>query len=319
MSFTVRNANVNDAAIIYEMITLYQEEVNIRNSKFTNSLESFINDCFGNDSIVHFFIAEFQENILGYCGYTHSYNITSGPSINILEVFVKKEYRNIGVSVFLFSKVIDVAFANNSFLIKWAISLKDEKLVAVEEKAGVFINKDILILNISNENLKKHLTIFNKKQAFEVRLVKSYELPDVFECVKNLAIETKTDLKQDVYKLMSAAFSTKPKINVMVVLIDNEVFGFMSFYEAYCTCSGKSLIVDQVYVDKKHRAKGIGTSLLNGLFKHAYDNDYSKVESSISKFEVEKIEALKEVGVFPYENIRVAWYVKEDYKKLYND
>ena len=318
MSFTIRKANINDATIVYEMIELYNNEMNIRNKPFENSQKKFIEDCFGSDSIVTFFIAEFKGNVLGYCGFVHSYSIIVGPSVNILEVFVKKEYRNLGVSVFLFSKVIDIAFENNSYLIKWLISLKDSKLIIIEEKAGVDIDRDTLILNIYKKDMKGYLQNLNGNNPHGVRLVKSFELPDVFNCVNNLATETNRDLKLDVYKLMSAVFSSNPKIKILVVLFDNVVSGFISFYESYCTSSGKSLIVENIYVNKKYRSKGVGISLLNELFYYAYKNNFTKVESTISKYEVEKIEGLKELGIFPYGNLREAYYVKEEFKRLYN-
>jgi predicted GNAT superfamily acetyltransferase len=96
------------------------------------------------------------------------------------------------------------------------------------------------------------------------------------------------------------------------------VSGFMSFFESYDTYCGKTLIVDQVFVREEVRGKGIAHSLLTGVFEYAYANGFSKVETSISQYEVETIERLKEVNVYPYDNLRIAHYLKEEYKKLYN-
>jgi len=317
MSFTIRDANGSDALVLFEMIVAYHDEVNIRNKPFTLTQGDFIKDCFEDKSRVRFFITEFNGNILGYCAYVFSYSVLNGPSMIVKEVYVKPDYRKIGVSIFIFSKIIDTAFKNNSHYVNWVVDISDKKLIEVEEKAGVVINRDILILNIYREDIKGYLQAFLKDNTYEIRLAKAYELPDIFECIQNLAKATKEKVHTDVYKLMSDGFSMNPKFKILVVTIDNMVSGFMSFFESYSTYCGKTLIVDQVFVRDEVRGKGLAHSLLTGLFEYAYNNGYAKVETSISKYEVEKIEVLKEVYVYPYDNLRVAHYVKEEYKKLY--
>jgi GNAT superfamily N-acetyltransferase len=319
MSFTIRDANVNDALALFEMIEAYHSEVNIRNKPFTISKNDFIKDCFEDKSKIKFFIVEFNGNVLGYCAYVVSYSILNGPSMIVKEIYVKPDYRKIGVSVFVFSKIIDTAFKNNSHYVHWVVDISDKKLIEVEEKAGVVINRDILILNIYREDIKRYLQAFFKDNPYEIRLAKAYELPDVFECVNDLANVIKEKVHTDVYKLMSDGFSMNPKFKILVVTIDNMVSGFMSFFESYSTYCGKTLIVDQVFVREEKRGKGLAHLLLTGLFQYAYNNGYTKVETSISQYEVEKIERLKEVNVYPYDNLRVAHYVKEEYKKLYNN
>lgn len=318
MSFTIRDANVNDALALFEMIEAYHSEVNIRNKPFTISKSDFIKDCFEDNSKIKFFITEFNGNVLGYCAYVFSYGVLDGLSIIVNEVYVKPDYRKIGVSIFIFSKVIDLAFKTNCHYVYWVVDITDKKLIEVEEKVGVVINRDMLILNIYRENINGYLKAFLKNNPYEIRLAKAYELPDIFECITNLANATSQKVHTDIYKLMSDGFSMNPKFKIIVVTIDNMVSGFMSFFESYSTYCGKTLIVDQVFVRAEVRGKGLAHSLLTGLFEYAYNNDYTKVETSISKYEVEKIERLKEVNVYPYENLRVAHYMKEEYKKLYN-
>jgi len=318
MSFTIRDANGSDALALFEMIVAYHGEVNIRNKPFTLNKSDFIKDCFDDKSRVHFFITEFNGSVLGYCAYAFSYSVLNGPSLIVKEVYVKPDYRKIGVSVFIFSKIMDTAFKNDSHYVHWVVDISNKQIIEVEEKAGVVINRDILILNIYRNDIKDYLNAFLKDNPYKIRLAKAYELPDVFECVNNLAKITNKKVHTDVYKLMSDGFSMNPKFKVLVVTINNIVSGFMSFFESYSTYCGKTLIVDKVFVIDEVRGKGLEHSLLTGLFEYAYNNGYTRVETLISKFEVEKIERLKEFNVFPYPNLRLAYYVKEEYKKLYN-
>ena len=317
MSFTVRNARISDATILFEMIETFHKETNIRHRPFTNATEKFVEEAFKKDANINFFITEFNGNILGYCAYSFSYNIIKGSYLIVNEVFVKKDYRNIGVSVFLFSKLIDKAFESNSFLIKWVIDLTDKKIVEIDEKVGVVINRDLLILNIYKEDIKFYLQNTYPKPSYEVRLAQAIDLPQFYDCIENLSKALNIKMQTDIYKLMKDGFSTNSKFKVIIALDGSEVLGFMSFVEAYNTFSGKGLIADQVFIRKDRRKQGIAKILLSELFHYAYTNNFEKVETTISRYNVETIERLKEVNVFPYENLRVAHYIKEEYKKLY--
>lgn len=318
MSFTVRKAIITDAPILFKMIEAYHNERNILNKPFTNTEIEFIKTCFNENTKIYFYLSEFDDNILGYVAYSFSYSILKGESMTFNEMFVKKEYRKIGVSTFLNSKAIDIAFDKKCYSLNWVINITDKKLVEIEEKIGININKDTLILNIYKENIKNYVDKYYKNDIFEVRLVKTYELPDVFECVKKLALDSNKKLHTDIYKLMADGFTKKQKFKIFVGVVNNDVTGFMSFYDSYSTSSGKTLIVDQVFVKSELRLRDGAKAILSGLLKYAYDNDYSKVETSISKYEVTTIERLKEMNIFPYKNLRVATYKKEDYEQLYN-
>lgn len=315
MGFTIREANVNDALVIFEMTKKFHEESMLRTEPFTNTLESFIRDCFTDSFSVKFFLAEFKDNVLGYCLYLPAYNVISGPSIMIPDIYIKKEYRGIGVSTFLYSRVFDIAFNGHSNVIKWLVNLK-EKNVEVQKRIGVYVDEDVLVLHIDKSNLKSYLDEFLVKEKYAIRLAKTYELPEIFDLINALVIESNRNLQTDIYQLMNAVFSNS-MIKILVATENDVVKGFMSFHEFYSTNVGKSLVVDKVFVQLDQRQQKVGVSLLNGVFEYAYNNGYSKVESDISKFEIEKIEGLKDHGIFPYDNVRVARYRREEFEKFY--
>ncbi len=316
MSFTIRKPTVNDIPLLFEMIKMYHDEVNLLNKPFLNTKDNFIKDVFSDSSNVNFYIAEYQGNILGYCVYSFSHEIFFGNSISIGEIYLKKEYRRLGISIFLFSTIIDEAFDKNSSLIKYKVDITDKINIEIKEKLGVKIKKDLLVLDICRADFKKYSDA-NKQDDFpyEIRLAKSYELPDIFNCVEVLAETVGEKIETDIYKLMSDGFGSKPKFRIMVVLDNNEVISFISFVETYQTIAGKTLSIDQVFVKKEYRDKGIGMALLTKFYSYVYDKGYEKVETIIKKNQVEKF---KKFNMMPYENLRMAYYFKEKFKNTDN-
>lgn len=320
MKFIIRNATINDAESLFEMTKLFHEESRLRNEPYINTLEKFIKDCFNSKNIrIKILVAEFKDNILGYCSYLNSYALITGPSVIMPETFIKKEYRKLGISIFLYSKIFDVAYNNKSTVINWGVNLLHERTIKIEEKMGAKIERDTMVLNIDRNHMKQYINHASETKSYDIHFVKSYELPDVFNCIQYLAEEINQELQTDIYKIIENVSSSPSIINIIVATRNDEVIGFISFYESYYTNSGKKIIIDVVYVIPELRKDKIAVSLLAKVFEYAYDNNFNKVESFISKYEVEKIEGLKEYGIYPYDNLRRASFNRESFKELYKE
>ena len=319
MSFIAREANIEDAEELFELTKRFHKNSFLREEQFITTLEEFIDSCFRKNPKAFYFIAEYHGKILGYCTYALCYNVFKGASIIIPELFVRADYRKLGVSTFLYSKVFDVAFKNKTNLIKWHVSIKADKHIDIKKRMGVNIDTDQLVLNIRRKNIQAFTEKTNSITEYSVHKAKAYELPEIFDCLEIYAKEENIELHTDVYQLMSAAFSSKPKIRFLVAKKEDEVVGFLSFFDSYYSANDEILIVDTIIVKKSMRSKNIGLSLLKYLAKYVYENNYAKVESNISKYEVEKIERLKEIGVFPYNNARIASYHRDEFEKFFTE
>ena len=318
MNFILREAIPSDIASIFEMIKAYYLELDKGNNKpFLLTEKQLLSDYLSINKKINFIVAVYEDKILAYAAYFFSYEIFHGSSLVVEEVYVKREYRNLGISIFFFSHIVKVANDNNSYLIKWILDISDEKSVEIERKAGVIINNDDLILYI----YKKDISLFlkeNLKFDYEIRIAKGADLPDIYSLIQDFVEEIDATINIDIYKLMKDGFSNNPKFKFLIALFKDEVIGFSSFFEGYSTFNGKSLIVNKTYVVKKYRKKGVGRQLMNKIFEYTLENNYNRIETSISKYEVEKIERLKEYGVFPYDYLRMATFDKKAFNKLIN-
>lgn len=316
MSFTVREATIKDAGNILELTIDFHKESTLNNDLFKNNLDDFISDCFKENPKANFFIAEFQDNILGYCAYYHSFNVISGSDIIIPEIYIKPEYRGLGVAIFLYSYVFDIAYKNDSSEIKWLINLQDKRIIETK-MMGVFINMDDLVVSISKESMEIYLKLIPKESLYNTRFLKTYELPILFDFIQELAISEKKEIKTDIYKLLDVIFSSIPKIKIIVVTDNDEIVGFLSFFEGYYSSGYNNIIIDTIYTIDEDKELKIRQALFLNLGGYVCDNNYSRIESRVSKFEVERIETLKEYNIFPYNNIRIASYKRTEFEKFY--
>ncbi len=315
MNFTVREANKNDVSLLFDMFKEFHKEMNTI-QPFILTQEQFIKDSFNKNTKAGYFVTEFKGKVLGYCSYVYSYNILSGPFIIITNIYLKKEYRKIGISVFLFSKIIDIANKSGSYDIRWATDVTNKVFLNKQERAGAIINKDILVLNIFRKDFSNILEKYlNDNYSYEIRFVKPFELPGIFGCIENLAKKAKVELKTDVYKLMCDGFSLNEKFKIFGIFLNDEALGFLSFHESYCTSSGKSLLVDHVYATSNENRNDLESALIREIILYAVTNEFSKIETSISRSQVKVINDLKRLGVNLDDNLRIASFNKNEFLK----
>jgi len=316
MSFIIREATVEDVPSIFILIKELRKEFKIEGEPFKITEDKITTDAFEGTPKIYFIVAEFKGQLLGYCAYFFSYDVFNGPSIIVEDFFVKKDFRKMGISVYLFSKLIDLTIDKKNHLLRWLVDFSNKKIILLLKELGVSIDEDYLIMNIHQENFTKLVNI-EPKTNYKIRFAIGLDLPDIFAMIKEFAKEQDVKLESNIYKLMADGFSTNPQFKILVAVdAEDRVVGFLSFIEAYSTYNGKALIVDKRFIEPKYRGKKITYDLIKGLIHYANDNNYERVEYGISKFNVEKIENFKEMNIFPYGNLRIASFVKDNYKKL---
>jgi GNAT superfamily N-acetyltransferase len=318
MGFVIRNAKSTDINDIYSLVKEYYDEIPNRNdTPFGITPQKILEDAFSDKSRVFFIVAEFEGNILGYCAYFYAYDAFQGDSIIIEEIFVSKDYRGLGVALFLFSKLVDVAIEIDVNIIRWAIDITVKTFVLLAEKVNVDIDYNLLVLNIYKEDIRKHLKLI-KKTHYTTRLARVLDLPDIFELIKDCSLELQGELTIDLYKLMADGFALHPKFNIFVTLENDMIIGFLFFYEAYSTFNGKSLIINKTYIDKAYRLKDVKDLLYNKLYKYAYLEGYERIETSIDQQDFDKLNYLVKKNIKPLEHYRIASFKKADYTQLLN-
>lgn len=83
---------------------------------------------------------------------------------------------------------------------------------------------------------------------------------------------------------------------IVVEDADGTVIGMALYFFAYFTWVGKSLYLDDLYVQPAHRGKGIGSELLRRLFEIAKTEDCQRVRWQVLDWNEPAIQLYKKSG-----------------------
>lgn len=76
----------------------------------------------------------------------------------------------------------------------------------------------------------------------------------------------------------------------------NEIVGYATYFFAYFTWTGKTLYMDDLYVQESHRGAGIGTLLLKRILGFAIDTNCHKLRWQVSDWNAPAISFYKRLG-----------------------
>jgi GNAT superfamily N-acetyltransferase len=77
---------------------------------------------------------------------------------------------------------------------------------------------------------------------------------------------------------------------------DNKIIGYVTYFFCYYTWTGKSLYMDDLYVQHEYRAKGVGTKLINKVIEFAKDSKCHKLRWQVSNWNKPAIDFYKNIG-----------------------
>lgn len=314
MSFTLRNAVVSDAPIIFELIKEYSNDLNDI-SNFILTVNDIIKDAFSLHPKIKFFIACYNDKVLGYCAFFEGYSIFHGKAIMIEEMYIKKAYRKIGIGLSLFSKLIEFSYLNKFNILEWPVNPKNEHLINLNANFGAKIKEDLLIFKLTKEVISKYYNTIVPSDL-DIRFASNVEMPAVFEIIENIAKKEVENLLLSPYDLMKDGFSKNPKFKVIIAVENYEIIGMIFFFKAYSTFNGNTLIIETVYVKENHRKQGIANSLFDYLINYAMDNNINKIETGIYQTQTSFINQLNKMGIYPDENLRIAQFNKDNFKQF---
>ena len=82
----------------------------------------------------------------------------------------------------------------------------------------------------------------------------------------------------------------------VAVNTQNEIIGYVTYFFAYYTWTGKSLYMDDLYVRPEFRAKNVGTKLINRVIAFAKTENCRKLRWQVSEWNQPAIDFYKSLG-----------------------
>ncbi len=149
--------------------------------------------------------------------------------------------------------------------------------------------------------------------TYTIRKAGENDFPQILEMIKELALFEKAPEK--VINTVEYMKQDKDLFGCLVVENDNsEVIAMALYFYAYFTWVGKSLYLDDLYVKPDFRGKGIGSMLLDEIYKIAKSENCRRLRWQVINWNTPAIKLYEKAGAiidnewsncdFDYEQIK---------------
>ena len=134
-NLVIRPIEERDIETLLTLIAALAENEN-EQEYLTVSTETLRKTGFGERPSWSGVIARLGDEAAGYATYTHDFHIWSGsPRITLDDIFVRPEFRSLGIGEKLMNAVFDEARKTNAF-VSWTVRTDNKKAIAFYERLG---------------------------------------------------------------------------------------------------------------------------------------------------------------------------------------
>ncbi len=127
-----------------------------------------------------------------------------------------------------------------------------------------------------------------------IRSGTTVDLPALLQFVKELAAFEKSSEK--VTNTLEQMQEEQECFEFLVAEIDGQVVGMAVYFFVYYTWVGKSLYLDDLYIDPLFRGQKIGSALLGEVFQVARNENCKRVRWQVLDWNTKAIEFYKKIG-----------------------
>ena len=136
-------------------------------------------------------------------------------------------------------------------------------------------------------------------RALTVRVAKAEDCGTVLAMIKSLAVYERepnaVEVTEDI--LLRDGFGTQPLFKCFLADLEGSgTVGFALFFNTYSTWQGKSLYLEDLFIEEEHRAQGIGGLLLKTVVAEARRTGCARVNWSALKWNTPATDFYKSIG-----------------------
>jgi ribosomal protein S18 acetylase RimI-like enzyme len=130
---------------------------------------------------------------------------------------------------------------------------------------------------------------------FNIRPISENDFPTLVALFQDFAVFEK--LPDKMTNSVEQMKAEKDHIHGFVaVSASNEIVGYVTFFFAYYTWSGKSMYMDDLYVKPKYRHQGIGKKLIHQVINMTKSENCKKLKWQVSAWNQPAIDFYKSLG-----------------------
>ncbi len=139
-----------------------------------------------------------------------------------------------------------------------------------------------------------------------IRFATEADVPAIFGLIVELAVYerepdavtiTEADLLRD-------GWGPQPRFTCLVAEADGAVCGFALYYPIYSTWAGRSLYLEDLYVQSAYRGRGIGTALMARVAAEARAQGCARMDWSVLTWNEPAIRVYERIGAVRMEEWR---------------
>jgi ribosomal protein S18 acetylase RimI-like enzyme len=136
----IRIAQLGDEIAIHQLIielAVFEKEPNA----VINTPEKLAVDLF-KDKVCHAFVAEIDEQIVGFALYYFSYSTWKGRALYLEDIYIKEDFRNRKIGNSLFDKVVEESKKANVKRMDWQVLNWNEPAILFYKKKEAILDSD---------------------------------------------------------------------------------------------------------------------------------------------------------------------------------
>jgi GNAT superfamily N-acetyltransferase len=150
--------------------------------------------------------------------------------------------------------------------------------------------------------VKAEPTMSKRVPGLSLRAAEPADVPVILEFIRELAKYERLshEVVADEARLGAALFGRRPAAEVVVAEVSGQAVGFALFFVTFSTFLGRpGLYLEDLYVKRAFRGRGIGKALLTHLARLAVDRDYGRVEWAVLDWNSPAIEFYERMQAEP--------------------
>ena len=139
------------------------------------------------------------------------------------------------------------------------------------------------------------MQIIDKMSHFVIREANTNDFESIFHLQKEFAQFQKTPDRLTI--TIAQMKEEKDLFHCLVAEVQSgAIAGFVTYFPAYYSWSGKAFYIDDLYVTQSFRKQGIGKQLLQSVIHKAKENGCKKVRWQVSGWNTAAIGFYKSIG-----------------------
>jgi GNAT superfamily N-acetyltransferase len=152
----IRKANAEDMPSVLELIqelATFEKEPDA----VVVTVEDLVRDGFGIQPLIHAFVAEVNQEIIGMALYYYRYSTWKGKTIHLEDLIVKEEKRGIGAGFALYTEIMKQGKKDNVRRIEWNVLDWNTPAITFYNKSGAKLLDDWRVVQMDEAGMNHFL------------------------------------------------------------------------------------------------------------------------------------------------------------------